>query len=227
MSLRSNKEGIVSKVFFLLIFVCLCPSAFGQAGSGSASAAARVDTPVAARNVGWLTVRSDPEGAEVYHGDALLGKTPIDHVPVGEGNQVLRFFYPSARAWNPISKTDTLVVPLHQEITSLVELGARSEYGILKSTTVTLEKNPDLFLANSNDNVTRLWMGYAAGATMILSGVLSAYLKNQSDKDFDSYIATNDPSLLASTHRLDTLAGTALFLAEISFGVLTYLLLSQ
>jgi hypothetical protein len=89
------------------------------------------------------------------------------------------------------------------------------------------ETNPDIFLATSDHGNSRLWMRYAAGATMVVSGIVSAYLKSKSNKDFDSYIATGDPALLNSTHRLDRLAGVSLFVTEISLGALIYLLLAD
>ncbi len=185
------------------------------------------DTQVVAENYGWVSLQSNPEGAEVYQDSLFLGKTPVVRYPVREGNRVFRLFYPDTKFWNAEMKADSIVVQARQEMSLSVILNVPSGYGLQGSDVPHNNTNPDLFLATKEKRDSRLWMVYTAGATMILSGVLSAYLKTKSDKDFDSYVATNDPGLFASTQRLDRWSGVSLFVAELSLGTLMYLLLSE
>jgi hypothetical protein len=71
------------------------------------------------------------------------------------------------------------------------------------------------------------WLTYASVSTMIVSGVVSAYLKDQANRKFDRYVATRDPALLSSTRRLDREAAASLIVTQLSFALLTYLLLSE
>ena len=71
------------------------------------------------------------------------------------------------------------------------------------------------------------WPLYASGSTMLVSGVLSAYLKDQANRAFDRYLQSRNPALLSSTRRLDRAAVIALVVSQLSFAVLSYLLLSE
>jgi hypothetical protein len=71
------------------------------------------------------------------------------------------------------------------------------------------------------------WPLYASGSTMLVSGVLSAYLKDQANREFDRYLQSRNPALLSSTRRLDRAAVIALVVSQLSFAVLSYLLLSE
>lgn len=62
---------------------------------------------------------------------------------------------------------------------------------------------------------------------MIVSGVLSAYLKDQANREFDRYLQSRDPAQLTSTRRLDRASAITLAISQVSFAVLTYLLLSE
>jgi hypothetical protein len=70
-------------------------------------------------------------------------------------------------------------------------------------------------------------MAYASGATMIASGVASAYIKDRANKHFDLYLQTNNPADLTSARRLDRGAAATLILSQISFAVLAYFLLAE
>ena len=71
------------------------------------------------------------------------------------------------------------------------------------------------------------WLTYASVSTMIVSGVVSAYLKDRANRKFDQYVATTDPALLSSTRRLDRESAASLIVTQLSFALLTYLLLSE
>jgi hypothetical protein len=194
---------------------------------GDSSAVSGQDTVGIAGNFGWVSLHSNPEGAEVYQDTMFLGKTPLVRVRVDEGERAFRLFYPGVGHWRAMTKVDSVTVRRRTEVTSLVDLNGSTPYGPRMEYVPTMQTNPDLFMAAPAHGNSKLWMGYAAGATMVVSGVLSAYLKSKSDKDFDSYIATGDPGLLSSTQRLDRFAGMTLFVTEISLGVLIYLLLAD
>jgi hypothetical protein len=211
----------------LVVLMFVFSTVWGQSLTDSPHLSQRADSVSATNKPGWISVQTKPEGAEVYEGTSFIGKTPIDRVPCVQGEHVLTVFYPSARAWNPVSRMDTIAVPASEAKSLAVDFGVTSEYGILKQQVQSSENNPDLFLEGAKDENSHLWMGYVSGATMVLSGALSAYLKTHADKDFNQYVATRDPNLLDSTRRLDKWAGVSLIVSEISFGFLTYLLVSQ
>ncbi|MBI3788198.1 MAG: PEGA domain-containing protein [Ignavibacteriales bacterium] len=85
----------------------------------------------------------------------------------------------------------------------------------------------DVLTAAYGMGISNHWMTYTSGATMIVSGVLSAYFKDKANHDFDSYSQSNDPALLSSTQRLDRWAAISLVISQISFAVLAYFLLSE
>ncbi|HEY6953043.1 MAG TPA: PEGA domain-containing protein [Bacteroidota bacterium] len=211
----------------LLIILLLASEASAQASSDSARSPATADTQGVLADSGWLTLQSNPAGGEVYEKGVLLGKTPLDRLPLSAGKHVLTIFYPSANLWNSVSERDTLDIASGAEIHRTIEFTTAARYGIFTRVPEQAEKNPGLFLNNGEEENSRVWKSYAAGATMILSGALSAYLKTHSDNEFDNYIATGDPQYLSTTRRLDKWAGVTLFISEISFGYLTYLLLSE
>jgi hypothetical protein len=74
---------------------------------------------------------------------------------------------------------------------------------------------------------TDRWPTYLSGAAMIVSGVASAYLKDQANREFDRYLLSKDPASLSSTRRLDRGAAITLAISQISFVVLSYLLLGE
>jgi hypothetical protein len=217
------KNNLAAKYgLLLLLLAALSTSAWGQAISDSLRGSVQSDSSNSAVKGGWISVQSNPEGAEVFEGEAFLGRTPLKRETRTMREHVLTLFYPSAKAWNPVVVTDSLRAHSSGDRNLTVDLRVNSEYGILRTETHSAENNPDLFLAETKDEDQRLWMQYASGATMIVSGALSAYLKNRANNDFDKYVATRDPNLLASTRRLDRWAGVSLVVSEISFGVLIY-----
>ena len=86
---------------------------------------------------------------------------------------------------------------------------------------------PDVLPSDYENGASKHWLTYTSASTMIASGVLSAYLKDRANGDFDQYLRTNDPALLSSTRRLDRQAAISLVVTQLSFALLTYLLLSE
>jgi len=68
---------------------------------------------------------------------------------------------------------------------------------------------------------------YITGATTILAGAASAYFKVKADNSFRDYARTGDPSRLSEVDRLDTSAGIALAVTQISLGLFTYFILTE
>jgi len=226
MSQRYDKRRHVHKTMIGLVLGASLSTLAAQEKADSL-AVSKADTAVAKGDSGWVSLRSNPPGAEVYRDTTFLGRTPLIRLQTDAGNRVFRLFYPEAGCWSAAAQIDTVSVRPGVETTSLVDLDIPAGIGPRRQYVPATETNPDLFLATPHQTNSKLWMSYAAGATMVVSGVLSAYLKTKSDKDFDSYVATGDPNLLDSTHRLDRLAGVSLFVTELSLGALIYLLLSD
>lgn len=159
-----------------------------------------------------LTLSSKPVGATVLLQNRELGVTPL--------------FY---RTTDPLIGTllirkegyEPAAIPLAPDY----PIPPRIELKPLDSDAAS--KLPDVLPAEYRDGSPPRWMSYAAASTMILSGVLSAYWKDQANHDFDRYTATKDPALLASTKRLDNRSGVAITISHLSFAFLAYLLLSD
>jgi hypothetical protein len=158
-----------------------------------------------------LSVQTEPAGGTVLLNGRPVGLTPvyITGVPDLNGNLTIQ-----KRGY------DSLVVPVHEIKGGSLRLRLRP---------IDLTKNapgngdlrgPDLV-------ATDHWPTYVSGITMIVSGVTSAILKDQANKEFDKYLLTKDPATLSNTNRLDRGAAISLVVSQISFVVLTYLLLGE
>lgn len=215
------------RILLLLLVVGLYAAGYGQARSDSSLTTLTNDSLGRGDKTGWMSIQSAPTGAEVYDGSKFIGVTPLDSVPAPTGVHILRLFYPSARFWNAALKTDTLDVSGAEVKSSLVQFAQSSRQEFFMNVVPTTVNNPNLFLASSQKGKNRAWLGYAAGGTMIAAGALSAYLKTNSDNYFNTYLGNRDPNLLSKVRRLDRWAGVSLFISEISFGLVTYLLLLE
>lgn len=159
-----------------------------------------------------LTLNSRPAGASVFLQDRELGMTPL--------------YY---RASNPLSGT----LLLKKEGYEPTAVALAPEYAIppridLKPLSNNgADKMPDVFPADYRNGSSPRWATYAAASTMIISGVLSAYWKNQANSDFDKYSTTKDPALLSSTQHFDNLSGITIAISHLSLALLAYLLLSE
>jgi hypothetical protein len=211
----------------IVMIVCCASLGSGQRVGDSTKSDTTPDSSDRGIKVGWLTVHSLPEGAEVFDGAKRIGVTPIDSLSVQEGIHVLRLFYPNVRFWNPVLAVDTVIIGSSKENVSRVLLESPAMNASRGVSNQTAEFDPNAFSGSFASENSKEWIAYTAGATMVLSGALSAYLKTNSDNDFAAYVANPDPNVLSRVHRLDTWAGVSLFVSEISFGVLTYLLLTE
>jgi hypothetical protein len=163
-------------------------------------------------DVGTFTkIVSEPAGARVLLGGIEIGRTPLvlrrPHLLKGEVVIEKEGYVPQR------IDLSLLTFPF------IVKLQAESE--ALSSTQG--EILPADYMLGASDH----WLTYASASSMIVSGIVSAYLKNKANSDFDRYLLTKDPALLASTRRLDRWAAASFVVTQISFAVLTYILLSD
>jgi hypothetical protein len=159
-----------------------------------------------------LRIQSDPPGGIVRYGGAELGPTP------------LYTRLPSIIAGDLIIQKDgydSLRVPFGEVHRGLlrVQLSPRNESGVSSRPSDVLGVNG----AIPRDHM----MTYASAATMIVSGVASAIMKDRANRNFDAYLQSNNPADLSSTRSLDRGAAAALIVSQISFAVLAYFLLSE
>ncbi len=158
-----------------------------------------------------ISIQSDPpDGIVVYRG-RILGETPLFtrlSSPLAGDLRIEREGF------------DSLQVPVSEIQKGLVRVKLRAKNGMAGSV-------PGDGLALAENGATDHWLTYASGATMIVSGVASAYLKDRANRHFDAYSLTGSPADLSRTRTLDRQAAATLILSEISFAVLTYLLLSD
>jgi hypothetical protein len=215
------------RIILLTCCFLVCSPARGQDRPESRLAVPSADSALAAQLNGWISIVTFPEGADVYRGKVFLGKTPLQRLATVEGKQILRLFYPSDVSWNAVAMSETLSVRRGEETKITLNFADSHTLGIVQPELLSPDKIPDLYLNTSDQEQRKLWIGYAAGTAMILSGITAAYLKDQANKDFDSYVQTRDPGALASTQSLDRQAGIALTITEVSLGVLLYLFLSE
>jgi len=158
-----------------------------------------------------LDVQTDPPGGAVMYDGKSLGVTPL-YLHGGSsiaGNLIIQK-----------SGYDSLVVSPDQINNGYLRLQLRPLGGSAASLSQGDLRGPDLV-------ATDRWPTYISGLTMIVSGVTSAYLKDQANREFDRYLVSNDPTSLSRTNRLDRGSAIALVISQIGFVVLSYVLLSE
>jgi hypothetical protein len=71
------------------------------------------------------------------------------------------------------------------------------------------------------------WSTYAAAASTVGFGIVTAYFKHEANRNYDLYVSTDDPKYRDATKKYDRAAVWTLVITEMSFGLLAYLLLSE
>lgn len=84
---------------------------------------------------------------------------------------------------------------------------------------VTLKKQRESFVESD--------LFYIVVGSAIAFGATAAYLKNESDKNYDKYKITGDTKYLNKTNDLDIYSGVALGALQINFGYLIYKFLTD
>lgn len=150
-------------------------------------------------------VLSTPSQANVFAGDSLMGTTPL----------VVKTSAPSL----------TLRLPGFEEVTLPT---ANAKRGILSADLKKIWQSTteESIFKDSEEKGSSLRL-YLTGATTILAGATSAYFKVKADNTYSQYVRTGDPNQLAEVNRLDTAAGIALAVTQISLGIFTYFILSE
>ena len=159
-----------------------------------------------------MRIQSDPPGGIVHSDGSVIGMTP------------LYARSPSPGALDLIIQKegfDSLRIPLSEIRAGFVRVQLSPKSGLGGAV------RPGDVLVGNGAAATDHWLTYASGATMIVSGVASAYLKDRANRNFDSYLRTNSPADLSLTKRLDREAAAALIVSQISFAILAYFLLSE
>lgn len=200
------QEGSHSvKVFYPSVFSW---NALTKADTVNISAGTSVEKTFELGNL--LTVVSNPSGGIVLFQGAELGLTPLYFKTpsrlIGE-LMVQKEGFDAKKV--VLTGQERMPIALRLQSTEL-------------NTSLTDVLPSDYGLGASNH-----WLMYSSVSTMIVSGVLSAYFKDRANRDFDIYLSTKDPGALSSTRRLDRYAAISLAVTQLSFVVLTYLLLSE
>ncbi|MGB2867228.1 MAG: PEGA domain-containing protein [Bacteroidota bacterium] len=159
-----------------------------------------------------VKLNSIPYGATVLQEGREVGVTPLSLVIAGSGQRKFSFRkdgYEEVEA----SLSDTTAPTW---LVRMAPLTGQED-----------DAHRDIILGNLNGGKTEQWITVASGATMIVSGILSAYLKDKANREFGRYLESQNADFLTSTRSLDRQASTAFILTQISFGVLTYILLSD
>ena len=158
-----------------------------------------------------LKVQTDPPGGTVLYDGKSLGVTPlyVRGASYIAGNLIIQK-----------SGYDSLTVPSNEIKEGFLRLQLRPAVGPGAALSPGDLRGPDLV-------ATDHWPTYVSGLTMIVSGVTSAYLKDQANKEFDRYLVSKNPAGLSTTNRFDRGAAISLVISQISFVVLSYLLLSD
>lgn len=155
-----------------------------------------------------FSLHTVPAGASVYDQDRLIGTTPLYHRSAESLRSALRV--------RKEGYEDLYIDPV-----------ASGRFFSLKIPDGAQPPDADRGIESSAERAgTRLATYLSAGA-MVVSGVAAAYFKQKADHRFGLYAATRSERHLNATRRYDGYSGVALVLTELSFAVLTYLLLSE
>ena len=158
-----------------------------------------------------LAIHTNPPDGNVLYKGKYLGVTPlyVRYAPTLEGNLVIQK-----------SGYDSLRIPSNEIKEGFLRLQLRPAGGPEAILPPGDLRGPDLV-------ATDHWPTYVSGLTMIISGVTSAYFKDQANKEFDRYLLSKNPASLSTTNKLDREAAISLAISQISFVVLSYLLLRE
>lgn len=158
-----------------------------------------------------VAIQTNPSDGNVLHNGKSIGSTPlyVRKASTIDGDLIIRK-----------SGYDSLVVPWSEINKGFLRLQLQPAGGPGTILPPGDLRGPDLV-------VTDHWPTYVSGLTMILSGVTSAYFKDQANKEFERYLVSKNPASLSTTNRLDRQAAISLVISQISFLVLSYLILSE
>ena len=91
-------------------------------------------------NAGFVSVETDPRGAEIFLDSVRIGTSPIERWMASPGIHALQVFFPSAAAWNAFVKREEVRVVAGSEVRISHEFGSLLSIRSLPSgATVTYE----------------------------------------------------------------------------------------
>ena len=158
-----------------------------------------------------LSIQTDPPGGSVLLDGKSLGVTPLytrNAASLAGSLMIQKSGY------------DSVIVPVGDIRGGFLKLRLKPANSSLSAPFFGDVRGPQSV-------ATDHWPTYLAGVVMIVSGVTSAYLKDQANGEFDRYLLTKDQASLSATRRLDRGAAVSLAISQISFVVLSYLLLGE
>ncbi len=150
-----------------------------------------------------IFLNSNPNGAEVFTQDSLLGTTPL----IIRSDRTSFTF----RKEGYEDATVTMNEPKNVQVSLKRVWQSRTDSSIFLESE---EKGSSLRL-------------YITGATTILAGAASAYFKVKADNSYTSYLQTGNQSRLSETNRYDTAAIVTIAATQLSLGLFTYFVLSE
>jgi len=157
---------------------------------------------------GRVLIISDPSEAEVYKGGERVGRTPMEQ---------------------SVERPAPLSLILREEGFEPVSLSVDSAG--FHTVMVRLAAAPSLRSAEMDREEDKLaskrWLVGGSATTAVLSGVIAAALKDRSNRVYDGYLLTRDPGQRDRSRRLDTAAGVAFAVMQVSIGILMYSLISD
>jgi hypothetical protein len=152
-------------------------------------------------------ITSNPYGATVQRGGAVVGQTPLLLSNAIDG-ELVAFSKPGY---------ENITIPIH---TSYGELHID-----LHPMTGTASSGQRTFLTGTQPKSD--FPILATTGASIVTGVVAAYCKIKADSYYNDYSLNGNPQALKEMKRLDTIAGISLVASQASFLALCYLLMSR
>jgi len=152
-------------------------------------------------------ITSEPYGATVYLSDSAIGQTPV------------RLQLPSSTVILRVAKDG------YREELLPTTPDAKHIHVVLSS----LDANSPLVISpylSAKTSTSTLPLFVTTGTT-VLAGATAAYFKIQADKHYNEYRLLGSQGSLQKVREYDRISGIALATSELSFLLLTYLLLSR
>ncbi len=160
----------------------------------------------------FLSVVTQPDGADLYVNDSLAGTTPL----------LLRT--------SGLAPGSLLSVRKDGYDSATLRAGDIRGAIVALSLTHGLQSHPpepSPYLALPGGWNSRTAGLYASGGVAVIAGIASAYFKIAADERQASFEETGNPAFLSDRRRLDTWAGVCFALTQVGLAIFSYLLISD
>jgi hypothetical protein len=200
-----------ASVFLVMLIACGAPH----------TAAADSPTDSTLLHSARLSISADMDSTAIFLDGRIVGYTPciLDSVP--PGSHKLLGISRAAASW--YAKLDSLTVILSPGETRQVNFLVMSQ---LRFGTIPVPEISSLLRDDSGSGGRKIGM-YISGGVAIAAGIAAAYLKITADGQNEAYLATRETPYLEERRRLDTAAGIAFAITQVSFALFSYLLQSE